>query len=181
MAKIVTSICNAITVLFTIVVFAIIAVLIVPRFAGYETFAVLSGSMEPYYHVGSVVYVNKKVNPEEIKVGDVITFEKGEDSIATHRVVEIDEEKMEFITKGDANNAVDFAPVSFHEFVGKAGKSVPYLGYITINIKTKQGILAAVGVLLILIIINLIPEIIKPETDSAKADGKKEEKRKSIR
>lgn len=173
MAKIVTGICNMITVLFSVVVFAVIAALIIPRFMGYETFAVLSGSMEPYYHVGSVVYVNKNVEPEEIDVGDPITFRKGEETIATHRVVEINEDTREFITKGDANNAVDFAPVTFDEFVGKAGLTIPYLGYITMNIKTRQGILAAVGVLLFLIIINLIPEILKPETPEEEKKKKK--------
>lgn len=176
MANVVTKICNVITILFSIVVFAVIAALIVPRFAGYETFAVLSGSMEPYYHVGSVVYVNKNVGPEEIQVGDPITFKKGAGSLATHRVIEIDSEKREFTTKGDANTAVDFAPVSFDEMVGKAGLTIPYLGYITMNIKTKQGILAAVGVLLVLIIINLIPEILKPEAadDKEKKDKGKQ-------
>ena len=90
MAKIITKICNALTILILICVLAIVGVLLIPRLAGYETFAVLSGSMEPYYHVGSVVFVDKSVTPEEVKVGDPITFTKTDTLVATHRVIDID-------------------------------------------------------------------------------------------
>ncbi len=48
----------------------------------------LSGSMELTYHVGALIYV-KEVDPSEIQVGDAITFLPSEDTVATHRVVEI--------------------------------------------------------------------------------------------
>ena len=63
------------------------------RIVGFTPYAVLSGSMEPAFHVGSLIYV-KSVDPEDIKVGDAITFRlSGEDTAATHRVIEIDREK----------------------------------------------------------------------------------------
>ena len=49
------------------------AVLYIPRLMGLKTYKVLSGSMEPEYHVGSVVYVEKSLI-DDIEVGDVITF-----------------------------------------------------------------------------------------------------------
>lgn len=55
--------------------------------------------MEPYYHVGSIVFVDKHVTPEEIQVGDPITFHLENGAVATHRVIEIDEEAREFTTK----------------------------------------------------------------------------------
>lgn len=163
MAKIITKICNAITMLILICILGIVGVLLVPRLAGYETFAVLSGSMEPYYHVGSVVFVDKSAAPEEVKVGDPITFTKTDSLVATHRVIEIDNEKREFKTKGDANETEDASPVSFDQLVGKAGVSIPLLGYISIYMKTRKGMFGIAAVFIIIILLQLIPELVKPE------------------
>ena len=52
----------------------ILAILMVgARLVGLQVFTVLSGSMEPTYHVGSLIYV-KDVDPFELEAGDVITF-----------------------------------------------------------------------------------------------------------
>ncbi len=59
------------------------------RALGLTPYAVLSGSMEPTYPVGSLIYV-KKVDPSEVQVGDAITFVVNDDLlVATHRVVEV--------------------------------------------------------------------------------------------
>lgn len=58
------------------------------RLLGFSPYAVLSGSMEPAYHVGALIYVEKAA-PEEIKVGNPITFVPNDDLVAaTHRVVQ---------------------------------------------------------------------------------------------
>ena len=44
------------------------AVLFLPKFVGMTPLAVLSGSMEPTYHVGSLIYV-MDADPEEVQVG----------------------------------------------------------------------------------------------------------------
>ena len=59
MVKTVTKICNFISVIMVLIVIAIGAVMIVPKVMGNDIYAVMSGSMEPYYHVGSVVIVDK--------------------------------------------------------------------------------------------------------------------------
>ena len=60
------------------------------RALGLTPYAVLSGSMEPTYHVGSLIYV-KKVDPREVQVGDPITFVVNDDLlVATHRVVDVE-------------------------------------------------------------------------------------------
>ena len=56
-----------------VIVLVMAAVLYIPRLMGLKTYKVLSGSMEPEYHVGSVVYVEKS-SIDDIEVGDVITF-----------------------------------------------------------------------------------------------------------
>lgn len=170
MAKTVTKICNLISTLMIIACLAITVALIAPRLAGREAFAVMSGSMEPYYHVGSIVYVDKDISPEEIQVGDPITFRKADTAVATHRVIAIDEEARQFTTKGDANEVQDMAPVSFDNVIGKAGMSIPLLGYISLNITTKKGMIAAAAVVVVFILLQLIPEILKPEEKEGKSD-----------
>ena len=60
------------------------------RALGLTPYAVLSGSMEPTYPVGSLIYV-KKVDPSEVQVGDAITFVVNDDLlVATHRVVDVE-------------------------------------------------------------------------------------------
>ena len=54
------------TILVALVVLLAVA-LVGVRLAGIRTFTVLSGSMEPTYHVGSLIYV-KKVDPTTIPV-----------------------------------------------------------------------------------------------------------------
>lgn len=162
MAKIVTWICNILSSLVLVLVLSVVGVLLLPRALGYDMFAVLSGSMEPYYHVGSIVYVDK-MPAEEIEVGDPIAFKLNETTIATHRVVEIDNENKLFTTKGDANDIVDESPVRFEQVIGKGTKSIPMLGYITVNIKSKKGLIVSCGIIVFLVILYIIPEILKPE------------------
>lgn len=59
------------------------------RLVGLTPFAVLSGSMEPTYRVGSLIYV-KGIQPEAVRVGMPITFVVNEELlVATHRVTDI--------------------------------------------------------------------------------------------
>lgn len=147
------------TVLVAIVV--IIALLLVgARVFGLQVYAVLSGSMEPTYHVGSIIYV-KSVDPSEIKVGDPITFVMNEQlTVATHRVVRIDTENSSFYTKGDANDDPDAAPVHFNNLLGKPVFTIPYLGYISSYVQSPPGIYIAVGVGVLLLALAFLPDML---------------------
>ena len=69
------------------------------RLLGYRVFTVISGSMEPKYSVGDLIYV-KQVDPDGIKKGDIITFVLNEQlTVATHRVEAVDAENRCFYTK----------------------------------------------------------------------------------
>ena len=48
-----------------IIMLLLVAMLFLPRVVGLKPLAVLSGSMEPTYHVGSLIYV-KSVEPSSI-------------------------------------------------------------------------------------------------------------------
>ena len=72
----------------TVVILAILLVGV--RLVGLTPYAVLSGSMEPTYPVGSLIYV-KAIAPEDITAGTPITFTINKNLVlATHRVVEVE-------------------------------------------------------------------------------------------
>ena len=127
------------------------------RLIGLTPYTVISGSMEPKFAVGSLIYV-RSIEAEKIQVGDPITFVMNEDLlVATHRVVEITPEGN-FITKGDANNTIDGTPVHPNNVLGKPIFSIPYLGYISVFLSSMQG-RVVLGVLGVLILISmLVPE-----------------------
>ena len=106
-----------------VIVLVIAAVLYIPRLMGLKTYKVLSGSMEPEYHVGSVVYVEKSSI-------DDITFYINDNTVVTHRVIDKDNDTESFHTKGDANETEDGGSVAYDKVVGKVVLNVPYLGYI---------------------------------------------------
>ncbi|HEX3039239.1 MAG TPA: signal peptidase I [Caproiciproducens sp.] len=159
-------ICNILSSVILVVMAAVAGILLIPYLFGCQTLTVLSGSMEPAYHVGSVVFV-QKVKPEEVKVGDAITFQLGNGMVATHRVTSIDTNKRQFVTKGDANNTED-GPTDFDKFVGRASNiSIPYLGYVAVDIKTPKGIMAATGLIVVIVLLAFLPDIFTKEKEPA--------------
>ena len=85
----------------------VLAALMLVAFAGVRLFgltpyAVLSGSMEPEYPTGSLIYV-RDVDPADVAVGDAITFELESGTLVTHEVYEIDSDARAFRTQGIAN------------------------------------------------------------------------------
>lgn len=105
---------------------------------GYRYYDVLTGSMEPAYSVGDLIFV-KITDPEDINVGDPITFNPGgtEDSYLTHRVVEKLEnyqgtETTCFKTRGDANDSDDPFIIDESRVIGVVKFRIPFVGYIAL-------------------------------------------------
>lgn len=120
------------------------------RIFGFEVFGVLTGSMEPTYPTGSLIYV-KDVDPDDLRVNDVITFSISPNVIATHRIVEIVPDEtyptvVRYRTKGDANKDVDASLVSAGNIIGKAVFAIPKLGYLANYIQQPPGIYVAIVV-----------------------------------
>lgn len=142
-----------------VVVFAVF--LMGSRLLGFQVFNVISGSMEPTYSVGDLIYV-KEVDPDAVKMGDVITFVLNEDLVvATHRVVAIDAESRHFYTKGDANETPDAAPVHFNNLIGVPQFSIPLLGYVSDFIQHPPGTYITVGLGVILVAAVFLPDLFK--------------------
>jgi len=140
------------------------------RLIGYQVFTVISGSMEPVYSVGDLLYV-KDVDVNSIQVGDPITFVLNEDLVvATHRVVRIDAANEHFYTKGDANETEDSAPVHFKNVIGVPQFSIPYLGYVSDFIQNPPGTYITIGVGILLILLVFLPDMLgkKKEEEPSK-------------
>lgn len=79
-------------ILSTVVVAAVVlcaVFLMGSRLLGYRVYTVISGSMEPEYSVGDLLYV-KEADVNTIRVNDPITFILNEDLVvATHRVIRV--------------------------------------------------------------------------------------------
>ena len=190
--KFLRKIWGAVSTLLIVAVICLAILLVGVRLVGLTPYAVLSGSMEPTYHVGSLIYV-RHIAPENIAVGTPITFIVNEDLLlATHRVVEVeyrttkqelmldengqpmldaqgnqilqevplDEPAYYFYTKGDANDAADGAAVHYKNVVGTPVFSIPYLGYLSNWLRTRQGMIMGAAIALALLIFTFLPELL---------------------
>lgn len=167
---------NAVTTVLVVIVVLLAVALVGVRIVGIRTYAVISGSMEPVYPTGSLLYV-KPVKTEELKVGDTITFMLDEKTVATHRIIEVipDEEEpgvIRFRTKGDANETPDGAPVHCRNVIGKPLFAIPYLGYFANFVQNPPGLYLAIGAAAILVIMVFLPDLIKDEPKKVSGDGK---------
>lgn len=133
-----------------------------PVIFGIKPYVVTSGSMEPRFKVGSIVYV-KKVRSNDIKVGDAITFYmKNSKIVATHEVYEIDKKKLSFRTQGINNkdsygNIIhDVNPVLYENIIGKTIFCVPYLGIIYEFVTKRPGLYIVVGITIFAVLISFL-------------------------
>src|SRR3989344_8215813 len=148
----------------------------VPYF-GNKALIVRSGSMQPAIGVGDLVVVNARkpvaapapaIFPK-YKIGDIVAFsgQKDTSTITTHRIVDIkaEEGKIQYVTKGDANDSPDSGLVSEDKILGKSAFKIAGLGKIFALAKTRDGFLALVIVPALLVILfeiyNILRELIR--------------------
>lgn len=170
------------SVLSTLIVIAVVALAILlagVRIVGLTPYVVLSGSMEPTYHTGSLIY-DKKVDPFTLKEGDVITFMVSEDTLATHRIVGVvpDEDEpgtIRFRTKGDANDAEDGTLVHYKNVVGTPVFTIPYLGYFSNWITHAPGKYIAITAAVVFLILLFLPDMLKKADEADKKVAERKE------
>lgn len=133
---------------------------------GYRIYSVMSGSMTPVYPKGSLVVV-KLTKPEDIKVGDDITFYNPDSTkeVWTHRVTQVvtdyGNNGICFRTQGVANPNEDPFVTLGGNVVGVVSFSVPYAGYALDYIQNNI-VISIVIIFLALTLIKLIITLIKP-------------------
>jgi signal peptidase len=150
---------------------ALIAILLLisvfPITGNFKVLTVLSGSMEPAIHTGSIVVVKplsaSSGQAAPYKVGDVITFGKisKTQTPTTHRINEVKNGPagQTFVTKGDANNAPDLREVKPSEIVGKEILTIPYIGYAINTAKKPWGFALIIIVPALLVIFDEVKKI----------------------
>ena len=180
MNKTLKKIWNIVTSVLVAVVVIIALLLVGARVVGLQVYTVLSGSMEPTYHTGALIYV-KKVDTSKLEAGDVITFMLDEETVATHRIVEVvpseeDPETIRFRTKGDANDVEDGSLVHYKNVIGTPVFTIPYMGYVANYIQNPPGTYVAIAAGAILLMLVFIPDLFEDDKGKKKKAGNEEEK-----
>ena len=165
---------NAVTTVIVILAVLLAVLLVGVRLIGLRTYTVLSGSMEPKYHTGSLIYV-KSADPLTLEAGDDITFMLDEDTVATHRIIEVlpdeaDETVVRFRTQGIANDVPDGGTVHCRNVIGTPVFTVPYLGYVANYIQAPPGKYVAISAGALLLALVFIPDLFADE--KKEKDGK---------
>ena len=129
-----------------------------PSVLGVTPMVVLSGSMsgtaEDHIEVGDLIFVGK-ADPDKLQAGDVIAFMDGK-VVVTHRILEVqtrDDGKLQYITKGDANNSADLRPVHEDNLVGIYKARIPKLGDFALFLQTPLGMVLFIALPLIAFIL----------------------------
>jgi len=132
---------------------ALTILLVLPGLFKIHPLIVKSGSMEPAYPVGSLIYV-KSVKDPEFLPGETVTFYlPDEETLVTHRIVEVDQEKGTVYTKGDANEVEDGAATPFSRIIGKPVLCIAGLGYVAGYLSSPAG---KAGILFLVILVCIL-------------------------
>ena len=128
----------------------------VPSIGGHFPMIVLTDSMLPLISSGDLIFC-VTVEPEDVQVGDVISFFDPMGSgtaVVTHRVLEIMEKdgELSFRTKGDNNNAEDQVAVPEKNLVGLYQSRIPGAGNIAMFMQTTAGLIVCVVLPIILLV-----------------------------
>jgi len=126
---------------------------------------VLSGSMEPAFYRGDILFLNKGSAP--LRTGEIVVFNiEGRDIPIVHRIIKFHERrpggKIDILTKGDANIPDDrglYAEgqswLNEKHIIGRVIGFLPYVGQVTIIMNDYPALkYALIGVLALFVIIS---------------------------
>lgn len=148
--RIIGGVGNTVTALLLIVILTMFWM----RFVGIQFYVVMSGSMEPEIHTGSLCFVNTSEKYEDIQEGEVIAYYNPSGTAVTHRAIRITEEGIE--TKGDHNQVSDGITVHQDNYIGKTVFSIAKAGYLLSFMQQRSWKIIVVTILLSSIWIGLI-------------------------
>lgn len=128
-------------------------------------YVIVSPSMVPTIKINDAIVV-KRVEADELSIGDIITFSSNDPSYrgltVTHRIVGkqmIQSGEFVYRTKGDNNSVEDSALVSLNDIYGKVVLKLPKLGYVQKFITTPFGfiisILIPIGMVIVVDVIKI--------------------------
>lgn len=176
---------NILYILLFIIVVLMLVVVILQRatnntvtIGGYRLFSVATGSMVPVYNVGDVL-ISKEIKPEDIKVGDDITYVGEKNSfkgkIVTHRVISIEKKEdgnYKIITKGVANEEQD-PEIDQTQIYGKIIYKIKILSFLDRMLKNMYIFYFVIFIPTALIIYKIFKSLTANDEDEEKEiDGK---------
>lgn len=148
----------------------------VPDLFGYKPLIVLTGSMEPTIHTGDLIFAKVK-DSKELKEDDVISFRNEENTVTTHRIIEIVDQdgKQYFKTKGDANNTEDLNLVAAEDVEGVYIGRIAKLGSFLMFMHKPMGLFIILLVILVVGLLVLYLVSLKDNKKIRKAEEKDNE------
>lgn len=137
MRRVIAGLGDAVLWLTAVTGIAAVALSAVLWFSGARPIVVTSGSMEPTYHVQSVVIVHP-VAANRVERGDVVALSLPSGQRVLHRVVHLERTAggVQVTTKGDANRTPDPDPAVIAGTAWRAGASVPIVGELVAAMRT---------------------------------------------
>ncbi len=152
--------------LIIILVVIIALILALPLFAGTKSYPVTvvdGNSMYPKLQNGDVVYFTH-INANQIPNGTIIVFSQDQSGllgglippVVIHRVIDEviqPDGSITYVTKGDNNNFQDPNPVTPNQVLGAATLVIPKVGLVFQFVKSAQGLVAIVGLIVIVYIV----------------------------
>ena len=147
----------------------------------YPLLTVASGSMVPTLNIGDLILVQGVENASQLNAatkpdGDIIVFKSPrlEGELIVHRAVykELHDGIAYFRTEGDANFGPDTwfgsdtldGMISERRLVGKVVGRAPWLGYIPLYIRTREGIILIVVLILLIVFAEYLPVLFKKQS-----------------
>jgi len=159
----------------TVLCLALAALLLIPAVLGFQRYVIVSGSMSGTYDKGSIVF-DETVPVEELRVGDVITYEPPtgafSQDLVTHRIAWIGTDEAgarTFRTKGDANPSAD--PWTFSldgSEQARVAFSVPYIGYVLAGLSIPLVRTLAIGLPAVIVAFLLLAGIWRSAGEEAR-------------
>ncbi|MFX1367823.1 MAG: signal peptidase I [Promethearchaeota archaeon] len=121
---------------------------------------VTSESMVPTLEPGDLLVLQGR-SQEQIQVGDIIVYQDSwyTDAPIVHRIVDIDiiDGVYHYITRGDANTHNDPGDRTIDEVIGVVVFRIPFLGHVSMFLRTPAGIAVIV---IIFAAIIILPELV---------------------
>jgi signal peptidase len=151
-----------------------LAAMLAGRVAGYRMLVIRSGSMTPTLPVGDVI-VSRPVRPSGVGAGDIVTFRDPalRNALVTHRVVSKTTrgETVAFVTKGDANTAVEHWNISSTGTLGKEVVTLPALGRMLAAVESPIALTIAVALLILCGLYKVLRSIWRNDRDREPPSG----------
>jgi len=116
---------------------------------GDSDYIILVGnSMLPTMEPGSLVFVKKQ---PQYEISEIVAFTDSTGKHIVHRIIENSDERI--VTQGDNNSYLD-SPITQNDIVGRAEFVIPYMGYVSLFLKTPIGL----SMFAIIMVFMIIPK-----------------------